>query len=215
MASSDLERRRARTSFVGLTVTRVRKSRAGSSPLTWKASSAAGYEYLIGDLDQWIDLVTQPRYFGGRQWYFECPVTHRHCSVLWMPPGARRFCSRQTWRRQVAYASQFETPADRAYRGQAKIKSKLIGDHDPDEGELPPKPKWMRWHTYNRYEQKFDAYEDIRDRHLFVASEFDDSTLDKRFRFRQVGKLLGLGAHALNSSTRPCCIDQPREQPSY
>jgi hypothetical protein len=22
---------------------------------------------------------------------------------------------------------------------------------DPDEWDLPPKPKWMRWHTYNRY----------------------------------------------------------------
>ena len=27
--------------------------------------------------------------------------------------------------------------------------------------DLPPKPKWMRWRTYNRYEKKFDAYEDI------------------------------------------------------
>jgi hypothetical protein len=44
---------------------------------------------LIGGLDQWIDLATQPRHFGGRQWYFECPVTHRHCSVLWKPSGAR------------------------------------------------------------------------------------------------------------------------------
>jgi hypothetical protein len=31
---------------------------------------------LIGSLDQWIDLVTHLRRFGGRQWYFECPVTH-------------------------------------------------------------------------------------------------------------------------------------------
>jgi hypothetical protein len=107
----------------------------------------------MGDLDQWLMLAPQPRYFGGCQWYFVCQVTSRYCSVVWMPPGATRFCSRQAWGRQVAYSSQFETPADRAYRGQAKIKSKLIGDHDPDEWELPPKPKWMRWHTYNRYEQ--------------------------------------------------------------
>src|ERR1051326_4880763 len=26
-------------------------------------------------LDQWIDLIPQPRNFGGRQWYFFCPVT--------------------------------------------------------------------------------------------------------------------------------------------
>ena len=37
----------------------------------------------------------------------------------------------------------------------------MIGDLDPDEWEFPPKPKWMRWSTYLRYEQKFDAYEAI------------------------------------------------------
>ena len=119
----------------------------------------------IGNLDQWIALAVQHRHFGGCQWYFKCPHTHRYCSVLWRPPGATRFCSRQTWRRQVAYASQFAAPVDRAHRGQAKIKSRLIGKHDPDEWVLPPKPKWMRWNTYNRYVQRFDAYEDILDRH--------------------------------------------------
>ncbi len=118
---------------------------------------------LIGDLDQRIDLVTQSRHFGGRQWYFECPVTHRHCSVLWLPPGATRFCSRQTWRRQVAYASQFADPDNRAHLGKAKIKSRLIADLDPDEWALPPKPKWMRWRTYNKHVERFDAYEAILD----------------------------------------------------
>ncbi|MGA8689539.1 MAG: hypothetical protein WB662_06425 [Methyloceanibacter sp.] len=100
--------------------------------------------------------------------YFECPVTHRHCSVLWMPAGARRFCSRQTWGRRVAYASQFGTPVDRAHFGQAKIKSRLIGNCDPDEWDLPPKPKWMRWRTYNRFEQKFDKYEDALNEGTFA-----------------------------------------------
>jgi hypothetical protein len=80
-----------------------------------------------------------------------------------MPPGATRFCSRQAWGRQVAYASQFLDPKNRAYRGQAEIKSRLIGDCDPDEWDLPPKPKWMRWTTYNRYVERFDRYEDILD----------------------------------------------------
>jgi hypothetical protein len=52
---------------------------------------------------------------------------------------------------------------DRAHSGQAKIKSRLIGTCDPDEWDLPPKPKWMRWRTYNHHEQRFDAYEDILD----------------------------------------------------
>jgi hypothetical protein len=118
----------------------------------------------LGHLDQWIDLIPQPRHFGGRQWYFECPVTQRRCSVLWLPPGAERFCSRQTWKRQVAYASQFLDADNRAHRGKAKIKERLIGECDPDEWDLPPKPKWMRWSTYNRLVDRFDSYEEILDR---------------------------------------------------
>jgi hypothetical protein len=59
----------------------------------------------------------------------------------------------------VAYQTQFNDATGRAHMGQARIKSRLIGDNDPDEWDLPPKPKWMRWKTYNRYEEKFDHYE--------------------------------------------------------
>ena len=63
---------------------------------------------------------------------------------------------REAWgTRRVAYASQFLDADNRAHRGKAKIKTKLIADLDPDEWELPPKPKWMRWRTYNRFEEKF------------------------------------------------------------
>ncbi len=121
----------------------------------------------MGSLDQRIDLSSQPRRFGGRQWYFRCPVTRRFCSSLWMPPGATRFGSGK-WR-QVGYASQFETPADRAHRGQAKIKSRLIGTCDPDDWDLPPKPSWMRWSTYIRHVERFDGYADTLDDHLVGA----------------------------------------------
>ena len=102
-----------------------------------------------------------------RQWYFRCPATQSRCSVLWMPPGARHFCSRQAWRKQVAYASQFESPADRARRGQAKIKSRLIGNRDPDDWDMPPKPRWMRWGTYDRHVQRFNEYEDVVEENAF------------------------------------------------
>jgi hypothetical protein len=39
----------------------------------------------------------------------------------------------------------------------------LIADLNPDDWELPPKPKWMRWHTYNRFVDRFDSYEAILD----------------------------------------------------
>ena len=124
----------------------------------------------IDNAEQTIFLTPRPRNFGGHQWYFVCPVMNRRVSVVWKPPGATRFCSRQTWRPQVAYASQFEAAGDRAHRGKAKIKAKLIGDCDPDEWDLPPKPKWMRWHTYNRHVEKFDCYEELLDRQFLRAA---------------------------------------------
>jgi hypothetical protein len=51
------------------------------------------------------------------------------------------------------------------HRGIARINASLcrIGGFDPDEWDLPRKPKWMRWRTYNRAEEKFDRYEAMLD----------------------------------------------------
>jgi hypothetical protein len=117
----------------------------------------------MGELDQWVDLVAQPRHFGGRQWCFRSPITHL-CSVLWMPPGATRFWGRHAWEGKVAYASQFESPWYRAITGREKIKERLIGSHRTSD--LPPKPKWMRWKTYARLERKYFLYEEAIDQRI-------------------------------------------------
>jgi hypothetical protein len=72
--------------------------------------------------------------------------------------------SRLAWGRQVAYRSQFRGASDRAYLGKERIKARLIGDLDPEAWDLPPKPKWMRWRTYNRYVERFDDYEEMLDK---------------------------------------------------
>ena len=115
----------------------------------------------LGRLDQCIYLVARRRHFGGRQWFFTCPQLHSLATVLWMPPGADTFACRQRWGRQVAYASQFMDRVARGHKGAATIKSRLcsFGGFDPDEWELPPKPKWMRWRTYKRMVEKFERYE--------------------------------------------------------
>jgi hypothetical protein len=117
------------------------------------------FRIKIGSFEQRIMLFPRPRHFGGRQWYFVCPTTNRLASVLWKPAGATQFCSRQTWGRQVAYQSQFNDPTSRAHAGRAKIKSRLISRSD--KWEFPPKPKWMRWATYDRHEREYDRYEGI------------------------------------------------------
>ena len=66
------------------------------------------------------------------------------------------------------YASQFMDRDARAHQGKAKITSRLcsIGGFDPDQWDLPPKPKWMRWKTYNRMVEKFDRYESMLEEDL-------------------------------------------------
>ena len=123
----------------------------------------AWFRIAVGGLAQRIALVSRPRHLGGHQWFFVCPVTGGLATVLWKPPGASRFCSRQAWGRQVAYRSQFLDMSDRACLGKERIKARLIGDLDPDAWDLPPKPKWMRWATYNKYLERFDDYEERLD----------------------------------------------------
>jgi hypothetical protein len=57
---------------------------------------------------------------------------------------------------------------NRAHAGKARIKSRLIADLDPEEWDFPPKPKWMRWETYKRYEALYDHYEEILDYGCFA-----------------------------------------------
>jgi hypothetical protein len=138
---------------------------SGSITADMKGPDEGRFRIQIGTLDQRINLVARPRHFGGRQWYFICPYMNRRASVLWKPPGARDFGCRQRWGRQVAYNSQFLDRDNRAHQGKARISSRLcfIGGLDPDEWDFPPKPKWMRWSTYNRAEEKFDRYESMLD----------------------------------------------------
>jgi hypothetical protein len=135
----------------------------------------------LGGSSQTVMMVTEPRHFGGGQWYFVCPYTNRRCSVLYRPPGARRFGSRQTWGKQVAYGSQFLDRDNLAHRGKAKINARLcqIGDFDPDEWDFPPKPKWMRWAVYKRAEIRFDAYD----------SKLDEGMVELLAKFARRGLL--------------------------
>ena len=165
LASKRIIQRGALTSGSGISWTNPYWGEVASARISADMSgrSEGWLRVQLGSLDQRIVLVAKPRHFGGRQWYFVCPVKNKPASVLWKPPGARRFCSRQTWGRQVAYHSQFQDPTSRAHLGKERIKSRLIANLDPDEWDLPPKPQWMRRKTYERYEMKFDRYEEILD----------------------------------------------------
>jgi hypothetical protein len=127
-------------------------------------------ELSYGSRQQTFSLVSSPRHFGGLQWYAICPRTGRRARVLYRPLGAASFASRHGWGRRAAYASQFLDPIGRAWRTKAKVKAALLGDEDPDEWDLPPKPKGMRWATYERWVAKYDAAEEMLDARLVMAA---------------------------------------------
>jgi hypothetical protein len=84
--------------------------------------------------------------------------------------GATAFASRDGWGRRAAYASQFLDPIGRAWRTKAKVKAALLGEEDPDEWDLPPKPKGMRWATYEKWEAKYDEAEGTLDAQIVMAA---------------------------------------------
>jgi hypothetical protein len=115
--------------------------------------------------DYWVQLETTPQPFGGRRWWFICPQNGVRAAKLYLPNGAFTFASRQAYR--LAYASQREQPHDRASRRAFKLRGKLgatggIGDH-------VPKPKWMRWPTYERKLEEVFAAEEVVDAYLGAA----------------------------------------------
>lgn len=108
-------------------------------------------------IDQTIRLVGCQRHFGGRQWYFVCPIQNRCVSVLWSLPGRRFFAGRKSLGKQVAYVSQYHSPGARAQYMKDKLCNR-IAVPEADEWDVPPKPKWMRWRTYERLSKRFKKY---------------------------------------------------------
>jgi hypothetical protein len=91
-----------------------------------------------------IGLVSSPQPFGGRRWWWICPITGRRAAKLYKPPGGDRFASRQAW--GLAYRSQRETPFDRACSRAWGLRNRL-GITDPI-GDWCFRPKGMheaRW----------------------------------------------------------------------
>ena len=105
-------------------------------------------------------MVGAARHFGGVQWYFLCPVLGRRASVLWKPPGAGYFASRQAWGRRVAYRSQFQPWQDRALFRAREIRFRLGGEDFIALDEMPPpRPRGMHLRTYEMQLARLKAFE--------------------------------------------------------
>ena len=109
------------------------------------------------DSDYWIGLETTPQPFGGRRWWFVCPRTGDHVAKLYLPAGATRFASGKAY--QLSYRSQRESPHDRALSQAFRLRSRLGAEGGI--GDYVPKPKGMRWVTYERQMARIAAAEAV------------------------------------------------------
>lgn len=105
-------------------------------------------------VDELVLFAHTPTKFGGRRQWVRCPRCGRGCRKLYGGCYFRcRLCH------GLAYASQSE-PADQRAIGRAdKIAKRLHdmwGGATEAEYEFPPKPRCMRWTTYQRLEPEYD-----------------------------------------------------------
>ncbi len=103
-----------------------------------------------GARDYTVSLTATVPTYGGRRWWMLCPRTGRRCGKLYLPNGAEVFACREAYR--LFYSSESETRTDRAIARSLAARQRL-GCTDTDTLEVPgcPKPRWMRWPTYERH----------------------------------------------------------------
>ena len=116
------------------------------------------------DYQVWL-TATQP-HFGGRRWWFLCPVSGRRAGKLYLPPGGDVFASRAVYR--LAYQSQRVSRIERTHGRQRRIYARLGVDYRCFEQGAPVRKKWMRRATYERLLGELAAAE-VAHEHVFAA----------------------------------------------
>lgn len=96
---------------------------------------------------------TTPRY-GGKRWWFLCPITGARCAVLYSPAGQPYFASRKAFK--LKYESQKESRMARFQRRYHKL-SKRYGADDYGDGWFL-RPKGMHLKTYYRRLRELDFW---------------------------------------------------------
>ena len=98
--------------------------------------------------------ATQPHY-GGKRFWFICPLTGNRTPVLYSPPGSKWFASRYAY--NLKYQSQSEGPLDRAISRKFRLREKIGGEN------YSRRPKGMHEKTYWRLLNEFWRAEMISD----------------------------------------------------
>ena len=117
--------------------------------------SIQGHDNQWRDASQSITVQTTPCHYGGSRPWFACPICRDRAAVLYLRSGrfACRHCNR------IAYQSQSGSMHHRVCNLYHRLADKL------EDG----KPKWQRWATFNRLEDRFNR----------VSRQFDASLFDR------------------------------------
>jgi hypothetical protein len=133
----------------------------GASAILQRQGEEVTISYCWPDGDGWrtavqtVRLMAYRPHFGGVRFYLACPPCERRVAKLYDVAGGWftcRICGR------VANRSQSQGAFERSLLRARKIRQRLgaagsVGD------ALPPKPKWMRWQTYEALVAEVQALE--------------------------------------------------------
>ena len=116
----------------------------------------AAISYVVAG--QQFNAVTRLRYsrtmFGGRRRWFACPGCDRGCRILYIVPQLRcRRCCRLLY--QCQRVPPFQSRVWRADALRERIGARLRHPFE-DGDDFPPRPRRMRWRTYDRLEAKYE-----------------------------------------------------------
>ena len=106
------------------------------------------------DASQTILTTTTPCRYGGARMWFQCPCCSGRAVVLFMRAG--RFACRQC--QKVSYSSQSGSAHDRAITRYHQLHALIEAG----------KPKWQRWATFNRLEDRFERVNEQVNRSLLT-----------------------------------------------
>lgn len=124
----------------------------------WLRYDVDHYGRRTGPQEYPVRMVTTACRYGGQRWWWLCPATGLRVSKLYLPNGGTRFLSRGQGGYRLAYASQRHGQVDRMHARSRQLYARLRADYcSPSGYGWPPKPKGMRWRTYNEICEKLEA----------------------------------------------------------
>ena len=113
-----------------------------------------GYTANGQDASQTICTTTTPCRYGGARMWFQCPCCSGRAEVLFMRAG--RFACRQC--QKVSYSSQSGSAHDRINTRYHKLHALIEAG----------RPKWQRWATFERLEDRFERANEQSNRSLMM-----------------------------------------------